>query len=76
MDPLFLLLLPWIIFLVFVLFAFKLIEWAKKRKPAAIALGIAAQILLPDPNVQKAQIVIEQQKKEIRQTQEAKDKKD
>ena len=45
MDPLLLLLAPWFAFLLFVLVATKLIEWAKKRKAAAIALGVAAQVL-------------------------------
>lgn len=49
-------LMPWLLFLMFIGLCFMLINWARKRKATALALGIFVQIFLPDP---KAQITIE-----------------
>lgn len=48
--------MPWLVFLVFVLSCIKMTGWAKKRKTAAIAFGLVVQMFLPDP---KAQVTIE-----------------
>ncbi|MFT2092948.1 hypothetical protein [Paraglaciecola sp. 2405UD69-4] len=60
---------PWLLFLVFILFFLKMITWARNRKAAAIAFGLLVQMYLPDP---KAQITIEavaERKQEVKKAQ-------
>lgn len=45
--------LPWLLVMVLILIAPKLVSWAKQRRSVAVTFGILAQMLLPDPNVQK-----------------------
>lgn len=48
----------------------KLVAWAKRRKTAAVVFGAAAQMLLPDPNVEKTlKIIQESKKKQVKQQQ-------
>lgn len=47
---------PFLFLGLFILVCVKLIGWARQRKGLALALGIFAQIFLPDP---RAQITIE-----------------
>jgi hypothetical protein len=64
------LIMPWFVFLVFVLLCMKMTDWARKRKVGAIAFGLLVQILLPDP---KAQVTIEsvvERKQEVKKQQE------
>lgn len=50
---LFIVLAPWLIFLVLALTAKFLIKSARKRGATAVAFGSVSQMVLPDPNVEK-----------------------
>jgi len=52
------------------LIGIKLIQWAKKRKTAAVIFGAAVQMVLPDPNVEKTIKIVQEQKKEHKKQQE------
>jgi hypothetical protein len=57
---------PYLIFMTCVAACFILYKWARKRKAAAIGLGMMMHIIMPVPNVEKSitQVV---EKKQIKQ---------
>ncbi|MEW6991346.1 hypothetical protein AADZ91_11720 [Colwelliaceae bacterium 6441] len=61
-TELFIAILPWVIFIVLALLAKFLINTAKKRKGLAVALGMMAQMFLPDPQVEKTIEIIAMEK--------------
>lgn len=71
-----LLLLPWTAFIGIACLFHLLINWAKKRKTSAIALGVMIQMFLPDPNVQKTIETIVEVKQEVKKQQDDSNSKD
>jgi phosphotransferase system glucose/maltose/N-acetylglucosamine-specific IIC component len=58
--------LPYLIFTICIAVFFILYKWAKKRKAAAIGLGMMMHLLMPVPNVEQSitQVVEKKQIKE------------
>ena len=56
LHTLFQAILPWLLFMAFILICLKMIDWARHRKAGAIAFDLFFQVFLPDP---KAQVTIE-----------------
>ena len=63
-------LLPWLVLLGIFMFFTKMVSWARKRKTSAIAVGVLAQMFLPDPNVEKTIEIIVEQKQEVKKQQD------
>jgi len=61
---------PWGIFLLLICVGGQMYSWARKRKSAAFAFGMAVQMFLPDPNVQKTIEIVTEQKKNFKQSQQ------
>lgn len=60
-------LLPWISLLVVIGFFSKLTGWARKRKGAAIAIGLLVQMFIPDPKVQETiQVIVKQKQQQVK----------
>jgi len=65
-------LLPWLIFILFAFLASILIKLAKKRRGVAVAFGVMAQMLLPDPQVEKTiETMIVTERRDIRKEEES-----
>jgi hypothetical protein len=64
------LVMPWFVFLVFVLFCLKMTDWARKRKAGAIAFGLLVQMFLPDPKVQVTIESVVERKQEVKKQQQ------
>ncbi|KXI26938.1 hypothetical protein [Paraglaciecola hydrolytica] len=65
-------LLPWMMFVIFILLCIKLTSWAKKRRSGAIAIGLLVQMLLPDPRAQQTIEAIVERKQEVKKQQDEK----
>jgi hypothetical protein len=44
--------LPWLLFIAFILICLKMNNWARHKKAGAIAFGLLVQMFLPSPKVQ------------------------
>jgi len=68
MENLFYLMLaPWLIFVVFAIIACLLIKFARKRKGIAIAFGIFVQMFAPDPLVEQTIKMVQVDKRVVTQ---------
>lgn len=66
-NALYIVLAPWLVFIVFALVAKILINFAKKRRGIAVAFGIFVQMFSPDPFVERTVetvVVAKQQRKQ------------
>ncbi|MGO4894018.1 hypothetical protein [Flavobacterium sp. W21_SRS_FM6] len=63
-------LLPWMMFVIFILLGIKLTSWAKKRRSGAIAIGLLVQMLLPDPKAQQTIEAVVERKQEVKKQQD------
>lgn len=63
-------LLPWMMFVIFILLGIKLTSWAKKRRSGAIAIGLLVQMLLPDPRAQQTIEAVVERKQEVKKQQD------
>ncbi|GAA6172213.1 hypothetical protein NBRC116592_18830 [Colwellia sp. KU-HH00111] len=66
-NALYIVLAPWLVFIVFALVAKVLINFAKKRRGIAVAFGIFVQMFSPDPFVERTVetvVVAKQQRKQ------------
>lgn len=66
-------LMPWMIFIGFIGFAWKMVSWARKRKSGAYAFGALVQMVLPDPYVERTIKLVQEEKqyKKQRETDDA-----
>jgi len=68
MESLFYLILaPWLFFVVFAIIACWLIKFARKRKGIAIAFGIFVQMFAPDPLVEQTIKMVQVDKRVVTQ---------
>lgn len=68
--------LPYLIFIIFIFCAGLLYHWAKKRKAAAIGIGMLMHIIMPVPNVEKVIELVVAEKKLKEQQQKQTDESD
>ena len=61
--------MPWFVFLVFVLLCIKMTDWARHRKAGAIAFGLLVQIFLPDPKAETTIEAVVERKQEVKKQQ-------
>jgi uncharacterized membrane protein YadS len=66
LQSVFLIVLPYLIVVMYVGAFFILYKWARKRKAAAIGLGMMMHLFMPVPNVEKSIVQIVE-KKQIKQ---------
>lgn len=64
-------LLPWGIFLAFILIAISMVKWAKKRCSSAYVFGAMVQMLLPDPYVERTIKLVQEDKKVVKKQKES-----
>jgi hypothetical protein len=65
-------LLPWICLLAVLGLFNKLVSWARKRKGAAIAVGLLVQMFIPDPKVQETiQLVVKQKQQQVKKSEQS-----
>lgn len=72
----FIMLSPWLIFLLLAVVAVFLIKSAKKRNSTAVAFGAVSQMLLPDPQVEKTIEIVVENKRVIKESEENQKNKD
>ena len=68
---LFQVILPWLLFMAFILICLKMIDWARHRKAGAIAFGLLVQMFLPDPRAQVTIEMVVERKQEVKKQQDA-----
>jgi hypothetical protein len=69
----FIMLSPWLTFILLALVAKFLLKSARKRSSAAIAFGAFSQMLLPDPQVEKTIEMVVETKQAIKQNEDNED---
>ncbi|MFT4927371.1 MAG: hypothetical protein ACI8WB_003478 [Phenylobacterium sp.] len=62
--------MAWFILLLPLLAAPKFITWAKKRKSAAVALGVLVHLFLPDPNIERTIKAVVEVKQNVKKKQD------
>ncbi len=70
----FIILAPWLVFVVLAIIACWLLKFARKRKGIAIAFGIFVQMFSPDPMVEQTIKMVQVDKQVIKQKQKEKEK--
>ncbi len=65
-NAIYLVLAPWLVFIVLALVAILLLKFAKKRRGVAIAFGILVQMFSPDPLVERTIETVIVEKRQIR----------
>lgn len=70
-DLFFLMLAPWLVFIVLVIVACWLLKFARKRKGIAIAFGIFVQMFSPDPMVEQTIKMVQVDKRIIKRKEKA-----
>lgn len=61
------LLIPWMIFIGFIGFAWKMVCWARRRKTGAYAFGALVQMVLPDPYIERTIKLVQEDKQQKKQ---------
>jgi len=69
-NLLFLMLAPWLVFIVLAIIACWLIKLARKRKGIAFAFGVFVQMFSPDPMVEQTIKMVQVDKQVIKQKEE------
>jgi hypothetical protein len=63
----FLILAPWLVFVIFAIFACLLLKFAKKRKGIAFAFGVLVQMFAPDPMVEQTIKMVQVDKRLVKE---------
>ena len=63
----FLMLAPWLVFIVLAIIASLLLKFAKKRKGIAFAFGVLVQMFVPDPLVEQTIKVVQVEKRVVKE---------
>lgn len=66
-NMLFILLTPWLVFVVLAIIACWLVKLAKKRKGIALAFGVFVQMFTPDPMVEQTIKMVQVDKRIVKQ---------
>ena len=69
-NAFYIVLAPWLVFVMSALIAKLLIRFAKKRRGVAIAFGVLVQMFSPDPYVEKTIETFIVEKREVKKQQE------
>lgn len=70
----FIMLSPWLIFILLAFVAKFLMKSARKRGSTAVAFGAISQAVLPDPQVEKTIEIVVQSKRAIKENEDSADK--
>jgi hypothetical protein len=65
-DMLFIMLAPWLVFVVLAIFACLLLKLARKRKGIAFAFGVFVQMFTPDPMVEQTIKMVQVDKRVVK----------
>lgn len=65
-DILFIMLAPWLVFVVLAIFACLLLKLARKRKGIAFAFGVFVQMFTPDPMVEQTIKMVQVDKRVVK----------
>lgn len=65
-DMLFIMLTPWLVFVVLAIFACLLLKLARKRKGIAFAFGVFVQMFTPDPMVEQTIKMVQVDKRVVK----------
>ena len=65
-DMLFIMLVPWLVFVVLAIFACLLLKLARKRKGIAFAFGVFVQMFTPDPMVEQTIKMVQVDKRVVK----------
>jgi hypothetical protein len=63
----FLILAPWLVFVILAIFACLLLKFAKKRKGIAFAFGVLVQMFAPDPMVEQTIKMVQVDKRVVKE---------
>jgi hypothetical protein len=66
-NLLFIMLTPWLVFVVLAIIACWLVKLARKRKGIALAFGVFVQMFTPDPMVEQTIKMVQVDKRVVRQ---------
>jgi len=66
-NLLFLMLAPWLVFIVLAIIAYWLLKFARKRKGIALAFGVFVQMFTPDPMVEQTIKMVQVEKRVVKQ---------
>lgn len=63
-------LLPWVLFVIFIMMSILMVKWAKRRRSSAYVFGAVVQMLLPDPYVERTIKLVQEDKQTVKKQQE------
>jgi len=64
---------PWLLFTMFIIFCFKMVGWARKRRSSAVVFGALVQMLLPDPYAERTLKQVQEEKQIVKKQKESDD---